>query len=159
MKNQKVSTRLPQILFTKEGMEKIQERFNYLTEYRQEVLVRLQAAREMGDLSENGAYKAARFELSDTDRELKRLRYQLRFGTVAEISKDGKVGFGNTVTIDDGNKEITFSLVSKYESDPKQRKLSIKSPFGEAVMGKKVGDEVMVKAPNGDKEYKIVKVE
>lgn len=151
--------KLPQILFTKEGLGKIQKRFDYLTEYRKEVLVRLQAAREMGDLSENGAYKSARFELGDTDRELKRLRYQLRFGEVGKSQGGGKIGFGNTVSLNDGKRNIVFTLVSGYESDPKQKKLSIKSPFGKAVMGKEVGDMVIVEAPSGEKEFEIVGVE
>ena len=55
---------------TKEGYDKAMSELERLEVYREEVLVRLQAAREMGDLSENGAYTAARFELSDTDRNI-----------------------------------------------------------------------------------------
>lgn len=116
----------------------------------------LRTAREMGDLSENGAYKAARFELSSIDRELRRLAYLLRYGAVAVISRTTDVvGFGNRVTVDDGKRQITFVLVEQFESNPKEYKLSLQSPIGRAVAGKKVGDQVTVTAPEGQTVYTI----
>lgn len=79
------------IPFTKEGFEKNQKDYDLLLEKRKEILVRLQAAREMGDLSENGAYTAAKLELRSTDRELRRLKYLLRFGVVTEKTNNGVV--------------------------------------------------------------------
>jgi transcription elongation factor GreA len=154
-----MTNRLPTIQVTKEYFEKSQLDLERLSKYREEVLVRLQAAREKGDLSENGAYTAARFELSDTDRQLKRLRFLLRFGKAVEVTNTGKVSFGNQVTVGMGSKELTFTLVSKHESDPEKRKLSVNSPLGSALMGKKVGEKVTVKAPAGEITYMIVKIE
>ena len=76
----------------------------------------------------------------------------------SEAKDDGKVGFGNTVTLLCGKKEFEFVLVSKHESDPAKKKLSSDSPFGIAVVGKSVGDKVSVKAPAGVVEYVIVKI-
>ena len=146
------------IQFTKQGYQKVEKDFKDLTQKRKEAVIRLRTAREMGDLSENGAYKAARFELSSIDRELRRLSYLLRLGEVVETQNTGVVDFGRRVMIDDGTKHITFILVNVYESDPRQEKLSINSPIGRAILGKRVGDTVTVTAPAGKTTYTVVDI-
>lgn len=148
------------IQFTKSGFEKTQKDFDSLTEKRKTAVLNLQHAREMGDLSENGAYKAARFELSGIDRELRRLKYLLRFGEVIKTNADNSsADFGNTVTIKNNTKQITFTLVGPYESNPKSGSLSVASPIGKAVLGRKKGDKVFVFTPNGKMEYEVIKIE
>lgn len=146
------------IPFTKEGYQKLEKDLEKLSQYRKEVLVRLQAAREMGDLSENGAYKAARFELSSTDRELRRIRFLLRFGDITEKKNVGVIDFGSKIEIDDGKGKMVFTLVSGYESDPGKERLSVSSPLGKALVGKHIGDKVIVNAPDGQTSYTIVNV-
>lgn len=130
--------------------------FKNLTKKREGAVINLRTAREMGDLSENGAYKAARFELSSIDRELRRLTYLLRYGEVVETVNKNYIDFGSRVTLDDGKQQLAFTLVSSYESDPGKQKLSIYSPIGRGVMGKRKGDKVIVNAPAGQKTYTIV---
>lgn len=149
---------LKKIAFTKEGYQKVQDDIRVLTEKRVGAVVNLRTAREMGDLSENGAYKAARFELSAIDRELRRLNYLLRFGVVVESAHSGVIDFGSTITVKTGDKTMTFLLVDGYESNPKEHKLSVKSPIGRALVGKKVGDQVIVVAPAGKTTYVILEV-
>lgn len=149
----------PVIKFTRQGFQKVKDDQKILTEKRKIAVIALRTAREMGDLSENGAYKAARFELSGIDRELRRLAYLLRYGAVAEISQTDVIGFGNRVTVDDGKHQITFVLVEKFESNPNDHKLSLQSPIGQAVLGKKAGDKVTVTAPRGQTVYRITQVE
>ncbi len=149
---------LPRIQLSEEGYKKFQADFDRLTAERPNVLVRLQAAREMGDLSENGAYHAARFELSSIDRQLKKLTFQLRFGEVTKTKNTGAIDFGSTVTLDNQGTEMTFSLVSGYESDPAAKKLSVYSPIGKSIMGKKVGDTVTVETPGGERKLKIIAI-
>ena len=147
------------IKFTPEGYQKIVEDLKALREKRKGAVVSLRTAREMGDLSENGAYKAARFELSSIDREIRRLTYLIRFGQVtAKASTNDQIDFGNTVTLDDGKKHLTFMLVGGYESDPKQNKLSIQSPIGKAIIGKRTNDQVTVITPTGKTTYTILKI-
>lgn len=150
---------LKKIPFTKEGFEKNQKDYDNLLAKRKEILVRLQAAREMGDLSENGAYQAARFELGSTDRELRRLKYLLKFGVVTEKKDNNSVDFGSRVTLDDGKEKMSFLMVSGFESNPGLNRLSIDSPLGKAIFGKKAGDKVLLKMPEGTTEYLISKVE
>lgn len=148
------------IPFTKEAYEKLQKEQERLTRLREEVIVRLQAARELGDLSENGAYKYAKFELGNIGRQLRNIHYQLSHGEIVDNKNtSGLVDFGSRVTIKNDRHTLVFILVSEYESDPKQGKLSFTSPIGRAVSGKKTGDQVEVVSPAGHTRYMIVKVE
>ncbi len=147
------------ISFTKEGYQKMDTDFLELTEKRKTAVIALRTAREMGDLSENGAYKAARFELTSIDRELRRLAYLLQTGEIVESKNNGTVDFGSKITVTDGKTQMTFTLVSGYESDPGQMRLSVYSPMGKAVLGKKVGEKVIVYAPAGQIIYTISNIE
>ena len=133
------------LAFTLAGYADLSTRKLMLLTRREEVVVRLQQAREMGDLSENGAYKAARFELSDTDRELRRLEYLLKEGKGVAPRTDGTVGVGNTVTIENqAGKQFTYTLVGTYEADPLKGKISVESPMGTALVGKRAADTAAV---------------
>lgn len=147
------------IQFTQEGYDKLHEDKERLSKERAAVLIRLQTAREMGDLSENGAYKAARFELGSIDRQLRRLAYLLFCATTIKKQNNGTVGFGSTVTIQSPTTTMTFLLVDTFESDPKKKMLSASSPIGKAILGKRVGDTVEVKTPSGNTPYTILKLE
>lgn len=146
------------IPFTKAGYEKLEKDLSTLLEKRKESLVRLQAAREMGDLSENAAYKGARLELGTIDRQVRKLHYLINYGQVMEIKDSKTVGFGAEITLDDGVKKLTFKLVGSYEADPLKQKLSIDSPLGKAVIGKKVGDKMVVSAPAREIIYTVVDI-
>lgn len=150
---------ISRIRLTQEGYDTAKRDLEVLLNKRKGAVVNLQTAREMGDLSENGAYKAARFELSGIDREIRRLKFLLRVGIVREVTNKGYIDFGSVVTLDDGKNKITFTLVSGYESNPAENKLSLTSPIGKAVMGKRIGDTVTVHAPAGAKTYKIINFE
>ncbi len=147
------------IKFTSEGFAKIKADYDALIAKRPEAIARLKTAREMGDLSENGAYKAARFEVSGIDRELRRLSYLLKVGRVTESVNTGFISFGNTVTLNDGTNDMVFTLVEGFESNPAESKLSVHSPIGRAIVNKRVGDRVVVHAPAGEKTYTITAIE
>jgi transcription elongation GreA/GreB family factor len=133
----------------------IEERRVILIE-REAVMGRLKIAREMGDLSENGAYKYAKFELGNIGRKLRELNYLIENGEAVTPAKHNTAQFGTNVTLTDGERELTFLVVSEYESDPSKGMLSMKSPIGEAILGKKIGDAVEVALPNGVKNYTVV---
>jgi len=142
--------------FTKEGYENMKIVQAELLRKREIVLVSLQRAREMGDLSENGAYTAARFELGNVDRELRRLEFNLKYGVIKSAVGNDKVGFGNKVTVEINDKEYTYILVGTQESDPKKAMISLESPIGIALLGKRVGEKALVLMPDRQIEY-IVK--
>ena len=147
------------IPFTKVGYENLKVRQAELLTKREEVLIALQRAREMGDLSENGAYTAARFELGNVDRELKRLEFHIKYGKVMEATSFDKVGFGNIVTVEINGKEYTYTLVGTQESDPKKAMISLESPIGIALLGKRVGDKAVVTMPDREITYLVKKIE
>lgn len=129
------------IWFSKDGYEALFAKLDDLRKKREEILPRLQMAREQGDLSENGAYKAARFELSDTDRQIRQVERLIKFGKIAVPRTDGIAGFGNKITLvkRDGT-QVIYQLVSTYEADPLNGKISANSPVGAEIIGKRVGE-------------------
>lgn len=145
--------------FTSVGYEKLKVRQAELLAKREVVLVSLQRAREMGDLSENGAYTSAKFELGNTDRELRRLAHNLKYGVVTAKAGTDRVGFGNAVTVETDGKTYTYLLVGTQESDPMQGTISLESPIGLALLGKKVGVKVVVTMPERTIEYRVKKIE
>ncbi len=148
------------IPFTPQKYQQLQTEHDRLVKLREEVMGRLQTAREMGDLSENGAYKYAKFELGNIQRQLREITFLLQNGHSVEPITSNTIQFGSQVTITNvqTKKQLSFLLVSKYESDPKQNKLSINSPIGEAIFGKKVGEKVVAKSPTGEQEFLIESV-
>lgn len=143
------------IPFTKEGYQQVLDEKAKLLAERPIAVEHLHKAREMGDLSENGYYKAARAKLSGIDANLRRLERLVRLGRVVENSVTGFVGFGSTVVISDGTKDFEYTVVGGYESDPKNKTVSHMSPIGKALMNKRVGDQIFVQAPSGTKQFTL----
>lgn len=149
------------IYLTKKGFEDLQKEYDeILNKRRPEVVQRLSAAREMGDLSENAEYTAAREELAFIDGRIEELEDLLK---QAELIHDGHhkthgVDLGSQVVIKIGDKKETFTVVGEWEADPTQKKISHESPLGKALLGKTVGDEIEVEAPAGKMIYKIVSI-
>jgi len=147
------------IPFTAQAFEELKKKMEHFQMLRKEVVLRLQAAREMGDLSENAAYSGAKFELGRVNRELRQLHYLLKNGKViSKAPSDGTISFGSCVTLSTQQKDLRFQLVSQHESDPSKQKLSMESPIGKAILHKKAGDVVSVETPQGSVEYTIVSV-
>lgn len=152
---------IPTIPFTKDAFEKLETEYQRLQKERIEIMERLKIAREMGDLSENGAYKYAKFELGNVSRELRRIKHLLDNGFINNTHSTGSntIEFGTTVTLTQDSNTLTFLLVSAHESDLTQNKLSLESPLGKALIGKTVGDRIFVQAPAGTLEYTILTIQ
>lgn len=157
IKNKNMRTIAP-IKFTKEGLERVKQEYNELQETRKAIVTRVQIAREMGDLSENAAYHAARQELFAADKRLRLLKMQMIYGVVDESASDDVVHLGSTVVVNDGAEEKTFTIVGAFEADPLSGKLSEKSPIGAALLGKKVGDKADITIPSGTVHYTVVTI-
>ena len=149
------------IYLTREGLGGLKKEFEDLSKIkRPDVLTRVSQARDLGDLSENAEYVAAREELSFIDGRLDELEELLRQAVVINGGrKPGSiVKLGSTVTLHIKGKKEIFTVVGEWEADPKERKISHESPLGKALIGKKVGDKVQVEAPAGKLIYSIVSV-
>ncbi len=148
------------VYITKEGLEKLRSELKELLDLkRPEIAKRIKEAREMGDISENSEYDAARQEQSYVEGRISELEEFIKTAKVSEQKTgDGAVGIGSKVTVHiDGGEEI-FHIVGAPEADPMQKKISHESPLGSALVGKKVGDQIEVQAPMGKLTYKILKV-
>ncbi|MBP9798386.1 transcription elongation factor GreA [Candidatus Woesebacteria bacterium] len=126
---------------------------------RPKAVVRLTAARAMGDLSENSEYTASREGLSLIDTRIAQIEAIInKVEIVNETKNTGIVQLGDMVKVkvEDGHEE--FSIVGEMESDIMNKKISDTSPIGKAILGAKVGSTVTVTTPAGEVVYKIVEV-
>lgn len=149
-----------QVVITKEGLEELQHEFEELNSVKRPVAVqRLSDARELGDLSENSEYTAAKQDLAFMDGRIAELEEILRNAKVITTHTKSLVGVGSKVTVHIRGKKELFTVVGEWEADPNQRKISHESPLGKALIGRKVGEEIEVAAPAGKILYKIVSIE
>lgn len=146
------------IFFTKEGFDNLKKEYQKLFESRPEAVKTLKVAREMGDLSENGFYKAARSKLSSIDYNLRRLNSLIKQAKVSEKPRQGIAGIGSKITFTDGKTTRSFTIVGRYESDPSENKISNASPIGRALVGKRIGEDVRINTPSGETVYKILEI-
>lgn len=143
------------IPFTKDGIEKLKKEQQELLAQRPDVLEHLKKARALGDLKENGYYQATRQKLNFVDGRLRRIAFLLKYGVIVSSQNTGTVDIGATVTLDDGRKEIIYTIVGGEESNPSEGSISHKSPLGKVLMGKKVGEKVKLTVPMGEFMYHI----
>lgn len=149
---------------TKEGYQKIKDELNHLvTVERPAVSKAIGAAIELGDLSENEEYATAKDKQKVIEAMIANLSERLANAEVVDIKSfaGDTVNFGAKVKLLDLNtdKEITYQLLSEFESDINKGILAIESLVGKALVGKKVGDELEIKTPAGIKEYEILNIE
>ena len=151
-----------QFFMTQKGYDEAVERLKYLqTTKRQEIIERISEARSHGDLSENAEYDAARNEQSANEGEIVELDYKIKNAQIIEENDDTSfVHIGSTVKVYDEELEEyeTYELTGTTESDAMNNKISNESPVGAALLKHKVGEEVLINAPNGAYKLKIVEI-
>ena len=143
-------------------LEKKTELENELTQLktvrRKEIADALEYAKSLGDLSENAEYHQAREDQANCEDRINHIEQILKNAVIMDGHSTGVISVGSTVTVlRKGTKEEkTFALVGSEEADSISGKISNESPLGQALLGKKKGDKIMVHAPKGDMEYSIV---
>ena len=150
------------IYLSKEKFEKLQKELEYLTTVRRrEVAEKLEYAKSLGDLSENTEYQEAREDQAGTEERIAKIESLVRSAEIVSREAGEGISIGSRVTLrrEGAEGEETYEIVGEEESDIPQKRISHKSPLGLAIVGKRKGDEVSVKAPTGEKRYKIVDVE
>jgi transcription elongation factor GreA len=145
-----------------DGLERLRaEHVDLTTVRRPEVIGRIKAAKELGDLKENADYTSAREEQSFLEGRIATIESTLRVATVIEAPADtaDRVVLGSTVTVEDeGGARMTFIVVGSAEADPGAGRISNVSPVGRALLGRSAGDDVAVAAPRGEVHYRIVEL-
>ncbi len=144
---------------TAEGKKKIQRELDELQSRVPTIAKAIEDAREKGDLRENAEYHAAREEMSMINARIQDLRSKLARAVVVDESQidTSRVAFGAKVKLEDlKDKSIEdWSLVGEGEDDPLENKILTSSPMGSALMGKKLGETIIVIAPAGTLKFKI----
>ena len=130
---------------------------------RKEVAAKIKEAREQGDLSENAEYDAAKDEQRDIEARIDELEQILKNAEVVvedEVDLD-KINVGCKVKVHDYEfeEDIELKIVGSTEANSLQGKISNESPVGKALLGREVGDEVVVETQAGDITYKVLKIE
>jgi transcription elongation factor GreA len=152
-----------EIVLTAQGRQKIEDELERLvTIERHEVAARIKDAKDYGELTENAEYEAAKNAQAFVEGrilDLKSIVSRARVLRYETIPTD-KIGLGSIATIrdDDFGDDWTVTLVSSYEADPDQDLLSDEAPIGKALVGKKVGDHIEVKTPDGLIRYEVVSI-
>ncbi|MFZ5444065.1 MAG: transcription elongation factor GreB [Myxococcota bacterium] len=152
------------LYITRAGAEKLRAELKHLlTVERPKVTAEVSFAASLGDRSENAEYIYGKRRLREIDRRLRFLDKRLEKLTVVEPSEQkdtSKIFFGATVLLeneDDGAK-VTYQLVGPDETDLKLGKISVDSPVGRALLGRRAGDVVTVNRPKGEVDFSIVKI-
>jgi transcription elongation factor GreA len=148
---------------TRDGFTRIREELERLKrEDRVAVIKEIQAARSHGDISENAEYHAAREKQGWIEAKIRDLETKLASSEITDVPKGPKekVCFGARVKLEDINtgESRIYHLVGPYESDVEQGRISITSPLGRAMLGKGVGDDVVVQAPGKTTELEVLEV-
>jgi transcription elongation factor GreA len=151
------------IYLSKEGMENLKVEIQELkTKGRAEMSRQIKEAREKGDLSENAEYDAAKEAQGLMEMKIAKLEELLMNARLLDESKidTSKVSVFTTVKLHDTKfkKDIKYTLVSEKEADIKTGKISVTSPIGKGLLGKKVGDIVNITVPAGVIEFKILEI-
>mgnify|MGYP000866742594 FL=1 len=145
-----------------EGQRMIIDQLEQLKAERPQVIDAIEEARAHGDLSENAEYHAAKERQGQIEAMIADLEDKLSRSIVIDpttLSGD-KVIFGATVhLLDEDDKPLAYQIVGQMEADAKLGRISYNSPLGRALIGRKVGDDVEVTVPSGDRYYQVAKIE
>ncbi len=151
-------------ILTYAGLTALEEELeNLKVVKRKEVANKIKEAREQGDLSENAEYDAAKDEQRDIEARIEEIEKILKHAeVVVEDEVDfNKINVGCTVVLYDNEfeEEVEYKIVGSTEANSLAGKISNESPLGKALIGKCVGDEIVVEAQAGIMEYKVLKID
>jgi transcription elongation factor GreA len=151
-----------EIYLTSEGIQNIKAELSHLKNtVRVDLAQRLRAAIQMGDLSENADYIAAKEEQGFIEGRILELEITLKKAQVIEESQgsDDIISIGSKVVVREGDSpEETFHIIGSKEADPQNGKISYESPIGKALLGHKTGDLVRVETPDGSIDFTILSI-
>lgn len=147
---------------TPEGRRKLEEELEHLRNVkRPQVVERIREAKEEGEVLENAEYDDAKNEQAFIEGRIATLEAMLA-NAVLINKRDASeiVGLGSQVTVlEDGQDQVTYEIVGSAEVNPKTGRISNESPLGQALMGRRAGEEVTVRTPGGTLQVKILKLQ
>ena len=154
---------MERIPMTKEGYQSLKKELEHLKSVERPQIIRaIEEARSHGDLSENAEYDAAKERQAFVEGRVSELGYKLGNAEIIEVDnlpKDRAV-FACTVVLEniDTGEDVEYQLVGPEESNIEQGRISVTSPLGKAIIGKKAGEEIVLNAPGGKRIYELVEI-
>lgn len=143
---------------TAQGKTELEAELEKLKGRRGGIADKIAAARDYGDLSENAEYDAAREEQGLVETRIAEIEDILLNVEIIKGGSKNSVSLGSKVEIKSDKKTVTYSVVGPIEANPAEGRISNESPIGSQLMGKKVGDKVVITTPKGDTNYEVVAV-
>jgi len=143
---------------TNEGKKELELELEVLKGKRSEATEKVAEARDFGDLKENAEYDVARQEQGLIETRIAEIEDILVNAKIIRKASTGEVSLGSKVELKTDSKQVFYTVVGPVEADPLEGKISDQSPIGEALMGKKLGDEVVVSTPKGNIVYQIASI-
>lgn len=143
---------------TDDGRKELEEELDNLKARRGEIADKIAEARDYGDLSENAEYDSAREEQGIVETRVAEIEDILMNAESIKAGKKSAVSLGTSVTLKNAQKQVTYTVVGPVEANPIEGKVSDHSPIGAALMGKKVGDQVVITTPKGEVTYEIIEL-
>ncbi len=144
------------IILTSAGVDKLKKELQHLKKDRRlQIAERIKAAKEYGDLAENAEYHEAKEEQSFVEGRIAEIERMLKIADVVDSAKASEIGVGTKVVLGKDTGDLVFQIVGSTEADPSSGKISVDSPLGQALIGKKVGQSIEIKTPTGTVRYTI----
>ena len=153
------SARAVPVPLTADALARLEVELGELTRVRRpDVVARIKAARELGDLRENAEYQAAREEQSFLEGRIRLLVERKRNFVLIDESGGDRAHIGSTIVVEHDGETVTYTLVGSTESDPAAGRISVASPVGAALLKAVAGEDVEVRTPRGTVRYRVVEV-
>ena len=154
---------MEQVPITKEGYEALKRELEYLKKVeRPKNIKAIEEARSHGDLTENAEFDAAKDRQAFIDGRLSELEYKLSRANIIDSRKlpNDRAVFASYVVLEniDTGEDVTYQLVGPDEANIEKGRISVSSPLGKAIIGKKPGDEIILQAPGGKRFYELLEV-
>ena len=147
------------VLLTSEGLEKLKRDLEDARARRREAAERRKEAAQPGDIEDNPEFEQAKEEVAALDGRIYELEEMIGRAQIIEEHHGGIAEPGSTIEVEDRDGAVeTWHLVGAVESDPASGRISVESPVGRALLGKRKGDKVSVNVPSGTMEFKVRKV-
>ena len=146
-------------ILTQEGLEEIKQELQRLYQERKKIAAQIKEARSYGDISENSEYTDAKERQGLLEGRIAELEDIVRNHVITDNTcGPNAVCVGSKVKVKSAGKELEYTIVGATQANPQERKISIESPVGRALIDKKVGDEVVVEAPGGKIKMQVMAI-
>ena len=146
---------------TQEKYDELKKELAHLkTVRRKEVAENLEYAKSLGDLAENAEYQEARETQANIEDRISKLQVMLQIAVIMKLHHTETAAIGSMLRVaKEGGAPVTYKIVGSEEANLAEGKLSINSPLGQALLGKRAGDQLRAKTPGGEVSYTIVEIE